>query len=104
MAAQKLDRALHILVVDDQSSIFDLLSEQLAKDWHTVETALDAREALQKLRIRTFDVLITDKAMPGMDGEELALAVKQVKPSLAVILMSGYVNSSAPDAKLPTGV
>jgi CheY-like chemotaxis protein len=100
--AQKLDRALHILVVDDQPDIYKLLSDHLSKDWHTIETAANGREALQKLRIRTFDVIITDKSMPEMDGEELALEMKRLKPSQRIILLTGEL--SVAEGKPATGI
>ena len=86
---------LRILAVDDQEVLCEILVEHLAEDWHTVETALDGREALEKFRARAgrgepFDLVITDKAMPYLSGERLAAEVKALAPQTRVILLTGY--------------
>jgi len=47
-------------------------------------------EALTRLRVDRFDVVITDKAMPKMNGEQLAVAIHSTTPELPVILMTGF--------------
>ena len=86
---------LRILVVDDQDVLCEILVEHLAEDWHTVETAPDGRVALEKFRARVdagapFDLVITDKAMPHMNGEQLAAEVRELVPETRVILLTGY--------------
>ena len=83
-------RPRRILVVDDQPVFVNILRHYLAHDLHTVETAHDGREALEKFRARTFDLVITDRAMPHMHGEELAAAIKRIAPRTRVILLTGY--------------
>ena len=83
-----------ILVVDDQESYLKVLRHYLTGDGHRVETALDGREALEKFRAagggsEGFDLVITDKAMPEMNGEQLAAAVKALAPGTVVILLTG---------------
>ncbi len=87
-------RPLRILAVDDQEVLCEILVEHLAEDWHTVETAHDGRVALEKFRARAaagepFDLVITDKAMPHMSGEQLAEAAKALVPATRVILLTG---------------
>lgn len=84
-----------ILVVDDQAVLCEILVEYLTSDGHEVETALDGYEALEKFRAASahgegFDLLITDRAMPGMNGEGLATGVKALEPCTRVILLTGY--------------
>ena len=55
-----------------------------------VETAGDGFEALEKFRRQPFDLIITDKAMPRMSGEQLAAEVKALSPRTRVILLTGY--------------
>ena len=57
-----------ILVVDDESSIRDLLSKTLALAEYDVDTAADGRSALERLRLYPYDLLIADLKMPGIDG------------------------------------
>ena len=83
-------RTLRILVVDDQPVIRSLLQEHLERDGHVVVAVGDGREALAKFRATPFDLLLTDQAMPGMNGAALAAAVKETAPHTPVILLSGF--------------
>ena len=91
--------ALRVLVVDDQPDICHVLRHYLEKDSHTVETASNGREALEKFRHTDFDVVITDRAMPKMNGEQLASAIKGLHPGEPVILLTAY--SEEPEKMSP---
>ncbi|MBE7211392.1 MAG: response regulator, partial [Gluconacetobacter diazotrophicus] len=86
--------SLSILTVDDQPVLCEILAEHLTEDWHTVEMAADGREALEKFRAKAgehpYDLVITDRAMPNMNGEQLAAAIKAMAPDTRVILLTGY--------------
>ncbi|MDP9099999.1 MAG: response regulator, partial [Verrucomicrobiota bacterium] len=60
--------SLHVLVVDDQPVLRQLLCEYLSNDLHTSETAGNGEEALSKFRERKFDLVVTDQIMAHMDG------------------------------------
>lgn len=64
-------------------------SRVLEKAGHEVVLANSAIEALELLRSRSVDLILTDLLMPGMTGEELAREVKLLRPSLPVMLFSG---------------
>ena len=81
---------LHILVVDDEPRVLQLLVMALQADGHTVTTAPQADEALREFQLSTFDLVITDKAMPGMSGDRLAAAIKAISPRTPVILLTGF--------------
>ena len=83
-------RPWRILVVDDQPVFINILRHYLANDLHTVETAADGHEALEKFQRRTFDLVITDNAMPHMNGGELAGRIKILSPLTRIILLTGY--------------
>ncbi len=85
-------RPLHVLVVDDHAGIREIVSAYLAEDRHTVETAADGAEAMQKFLRTDFDLIITDRAMPRMNGVELAAKVKRLKPSEPVIMLTGFAD------------
>jgi PAS domain S-box-containing protein len=82
-------RPLRILVVDDQAVQSELLAHALERDWHTVSVAANGREALELFERREFDLVITDKAMPEMNGDQLAVAVKSREPDIRVIMLTG---------------
>ena len=60
-----------ILVVDDEQDIIELLSYNLSREGFEVATATDGEEALKKIRARSFDLVILDLMMPGIQGMEL---------------------------------
>ena len=83
-------RPLRILAVDDQPVLCEILVDYLSEDWHTVEVASAGEEALNKFRAQPFDLVITDRAMPGISGEQLAAGIKAIAPQTRVILLTGY--------------
>ena len=85
-----LQRNLSVLVVDDEAQVRDFMSAALGMDGHRVEVATDGAKGLRSFRDGTFDVVITDKAMPGMTGDQMASAMKLMKPGTPVILLTGF--------------
>jgi two-component system NtrC family sensor kinase len=84
-------RALDILAVDDEAVILDLLVDALGREGHRVDTAGSAREAIDKLERRSYDVLLLDLKMPDMDGKALYQSLRDRWPEQAgrVIFASG---------------
>src|SRR5437773_10614559 len=66
------------------------LEAALRRKGHTVETASNGFVAISKLEKATFQAIITDLRMPGMDGLELLQQVRRTRPSLPVIVLSAY--------------
>jgi CheY-like chemotaxis protein len=64
---------------------------------HRVNVAYSAREALDLLKRRSFDLLVTDQGMPGMTGAELIAIAQKDYPDMAIVLATGY-------AELPAGM
>jgi len=83
-------RQSRILVVDDEPFVCDSIQMLLTFDGHAVKTANNAAKALEIFDPSKFDLLITDYAMPGMQGTELAKAIRQIAPGLPVILVTAY--------------
>ncbi len=82
----------HILLVDDEDLILEFARLILEEDGYRVTTALDGQAALAGFEAAPgdFDLLLTDMAMPKMDGLELARRCLALRPDLPVILCSGY--------------
>src|SRR5262245_28764294 len=93
-----------ILVVDDESSIRDLLSKTLALAEYEVDTAADGRAALERLRLYPYDLLIADLKMPGLDGLSVIREAKRLKSSLSVIIVTGYSTETAAIEAVNLGV
>lgn len=68
---------VHILVIDDDTRLRDLLKSYLTKEGFRVTTAGDAQEAREKMRSLTFDLLVLDIMMPGESGLDLARSLRQ---------------------------
>jgi excisionase family DNA binding protein len=93
-----------ILVVDDESSIRDLLSKTLALAEYDVDTASDGRSALEQLRLYPYDLLIADLKMPGIDGLSVIREAKRLKSDLPVIIITGYSTETAAIEAVNLGV
>lgn len=93
-----------ILVVDDESSIRDLLAKTLALAEYDVDTAADGRSALERLRLYPYDLLIADLKMPGIDGLSVIREAKRLKVNLPVIIITGYSTETAAIEAVNLGV
>ena len=83
-----------ILVVDDEPSIRHLLQQALANQQYEIETAGTALEALERLESNPFDLAIVDLLLPGLNGLDLAEAIRMLDPGTPVILMTAYGTSA----------
>lgn len=79
-----------ILVVDDDLSIALLVRGLLVRDGHEVRVAASAEQALDAYDSRPFDLVITDKMMPGGNGIELIRKLRERDASIPAILMTAY--------------
>lgn len=78
-----------ILLVDDDEALLRALSRALRRFGHVVETAHNGQIAASALETGAFDVLVSDVAMPGMNGIELLLAARRVDLDIPVVLITG---------------
>ena len=89
-AARPAQRPLRVLVVDDEAPVRDTLAAVLAADGHEVTLATNGAEGLRSFGAGKFDLVITDKAMPVMNGDQMAAAIKKVAPATPIILLTGF--------------
>jgi PAS domain S-box-containing protein len=87
-----------ILVVEDEDGVRDIVCRILTKAGYEVHAAGDPQEALKlcldgRLHV---DALLSDVIMPGMSGTQLAAELRQSRPDLPVLFMSGYTSGPAP--------
>ncbi|MAJ23315.1 MAG: DNA-binding response regulator [Candidatus Pelagibacter sp. TMED64] len=76
----------HILVVDDDDRIRDLIKEYLIKNYYIVTTAKDAFDAQKKVMIIKFDLIVLDIMMPGKTGLELTMEMKKISSTPIILL------------------
>ncbi len=92
-AATAAGRKLKVLLVDDDSLVSMNTANMLIDLGHTALEALSAAEALELLECgEKFDVVLTDYAMPDMNGLDLAKRIRQIMPALPIVLATGYAD------------
>lgn len=83
---------IRLLMVDDETEFLQAMEPGLARRGFDVATAEDGSKALELIRSHTFDVILLDVKMPGIDGVEVFRAVKREAPEIPVVLLTGHGN------------
>ncbi len=81
-----------VLLVDDDAHVLAALRRGLRSEAFSVETAGNARAALERLETETVDLVISDQKMPGMSGIELLKGIRARWPGVERILLSGWTS------------
>ena len=92
-AAEVLEGRPRVMVVDDEPLVADTLAMILTHAGYRAMRAYDAKTALEMASVRAPDLLISDVAMPQMNGVELALGMVSMVPACKVVLFSGHARS-----------
>jgi CheY-like chemotaxis protein len=81
-----------ILLVDDDPGVREVVGFVLGLDHHRVVEARNGKEALSRFEREAFDLVITDYAMPEMNGQELASNLRRLKQEQRILMISGHAN------------
>ena len=81
---------VRLLVVDDEAAVRELLRDILEAEGYQVSVACGGREALELFEAERFDGVFTDIGMPGMNGWELARAVRELSPTMPLAVITGW--------------
>lgn len=92
-------KSVHVIVAEDESFIAMMLAEELVEHGFRVTTACDGLEALAVEARDPADILITDLRMPRLDGNGLITRLRETRPDLPILVLSGY--SAAIPAQVP---
>jgi len=103
-AAPPVDRAARVLVIDDEEDVRETLADMLREQSHEVAVAEDGAEGLERFQSATFDLVLTDLAMPGISGWQVAQAVKAARPDVPVVLVTGWGVELSPEQLRSNGV
>lgn len=100
------ERSRHILCIDDESMVRELVVEMLSVQGHQATPAEHGREALELFRQaleggEAFDLVITDLGMPYLDGIEVSRQIKEMSPTTPVVLLSGWGNRLQGEREIP---
>jgi CheY-like chemotaxis protein len=82
-----------ILLVDDNSNGLKARKSVLEEHGHNVVTSCGGEDALERFQREKFDLVVTDYKMPGMNGVELISRLRQLRPAVPVILVSGFADT-----------
>src|SRR5579863_3579248 len=93
----------HILVVDDERSICELLEITFRKEGHRVEVAHNVEAAKRKLESQIFDIVISDFCMPGLSGVDLLKLTKEIAPDCFFLLITGVPTVETAIAAINSG-
>src|SRR4051794_9676327 len=85
-----MGQTAHILLVDDEASIRLTLSALLQRAGYETTAAENGEAAVALLEQHTFDLLLVDLKMPGMDGMQVVAAARQRQPDIAIIVLTGH--------------
>ncbi len=85
---EEIDMA-EVLLVDDEASVRELVSEVLKQNGHTVSSASSVKEAHDLFSKQTFDLVVTDLVMPERSGIDLILELRELQPDIKVLAISG---------------
>ncbi len=81
-----------ILIAEDEEAAREFIARALSQQGHEVSTVSDGAEALTALAEGHYELLLTDIAMPVIDGIALALKVAKDYPALRILMMTGYAS------------
>jgi CheY-like chemotaxis protein len=95
---------MRVLLVDDEVPARQLIESFLARDGHAVTAAGDGRAGLDHFERGTFDLVITDRAMPVMNGVQMVAGIRRINRDVPVIMLTGFGDIMRASGDHPEGV
>jgi DNA-binding NtrC family response regulator len=89
---ENINTNIRLLIVDDELIVRESLGNWLKEEGYSVDTSDSGHDALKKLKAKSYDLVIADVKMPGMDGIELLERCKKMEPDLQVLVMTAYAS------------
>ena len=96
--------AMKVLLIDDEEIVRHTIEACLKGDNHTVKTATNGTRGMELFRSEHFDIVITDRAMPGMSGDHIATEIKKINPNVPIIMLTGLGHIMTDLHQSPAGV
>ncbi len=89
-AVPSLNKALNVLLVDDDEATRSIISRYLSHAGHSVDTSKDGQHGYEQFVSKPYDLVILDRAMPGLNGIELAGKIRAMQPETKIIMLTGF--------------
>ncbi len=87
---KKMNNRYHVLVVDDEESMREVLTIMLKREGYRVDTATDGGQAVMRMKDESYDLIISDIKMPRLDGFQLLAHVKEKSPETMMIMITAF--------------
>ena len=84
--------AENLLLVEDEQTLRESLKRVFVREGYEVDTAADAEAALKTMAERSYDLILTDIMLPGIDGIELLKKIKEISPDQLIIVMTAFAS------------
>lgn len=85
-----MEKPIRILLVDDETDFLSVVTDHLEEKGYLLTAVGAGEEAISAIQEREFDVALLDIKMPGMDGVDLLRRLKEIDPSIEIIMLTGY--------------
>jgi DNA-binding NtrC family response regulator len=92
-----------VMIVDDDTALLDVLRSGLLSEGYPCEAAGEGTSALELIRKTPFDIMIADIDLPGMNGLDLVKKAKSLRPEMAVIVVTGFIEEFSYDEAIEAG-
>lgn len=92
-----------VIIVDDELDVLSMLKRGLVAGGYRCETATNAESAIELLSKTSFDLMVTDIVLPGMNGFELTEKAKKLRPDMLVIIMTGFIEDFSYEEAITAG-
>ena len=84
---------MDIMIVDDEPQVAEMLATSLQRQGHRTTVVHSGPEALEKIRGTGYDAVFLDVSMPGMNGLDVMAEVRRIRPSLAIVVITGHATA-----------
>ncbi|MBF0564363.1 MAG: response regulator [Nitrospirae bacterium] len=81
-----------LMVIDDESIVCKRLKQIMEKSGYEVAVFIDGTRAIEELSKKSYDVIVTDLRMDGMDGMKILESAKEINPESKVIMLTGFAD------------
>jgi nitrogen-specific signal transduction histidine kinase/ActR/RegA family two-component response regulator len=96
--------AMRVLLIDDDETVRNVIGDYLSADGHEVDLADGPVAGLRKIHPGRYDLIITDRAMPEMSGDQLAIRARRIAPGVPILMLTGFGDFMNAAGELPDAV